>query len=137
MTKIAVFGSGSWGTALAHAMCEKGHDVCLWSRKEETTRTLQEKKENKKYLPGIDLTGIRFSSDASIAVDKDVCILAVPSSAIRETALRIAPFVKTGQAVVCAAKGFEPESGMRLSEVVSECVPQASALVLSGTSHAE
>ena len=137
MAKISVFGSGSWGTALAHAMCEKGHDVCLWSRKEEVTRALEEKKQNEKYLPGIDLNGIFFTSDASIAKDKDICILAVPSSAIRETALRIAPFVKTGQAVVCAAKGFDPESGMRLSEVVSECIPQASALVLSGPSHAE
>jgi glycerol-3-phosphate dehydrogenase (NAD(P)+) len=137
MKKITVLGSGSWGTALAHALCKKGHEVLLWSRKEDTTRALEKAKENEKYLPGIRLDGIHFTSDITAVADADICVMAVPSSAIRETAMRIAPYIKCGGAVVCAAKGFDPESGKRLSEVIEECIPEASVSVLSGPSHAE
>lgn len=137
MKKITVLGSGSWGTALAHALYKKGHEVLLWSRKEDTTRTLEKAKENEKYLPGIRLDGIHFTSDITTVADADICVMAVPSSAIRETATKIAPYIKRGGAVVCAAKGFDPESGKRLSEVIEECIPEASVSVLSGPSHAE
>ena len=137
MATITVLGSGSWGTALAHILFLSGHKVYLWSRKEETVRALCETKENARYLPGISLSGIHFTSDIAVCGAGDVCILAVPSSAVRETAEKIAPYIKNGQAVVCAAKGFDPTSGKRLSETIRECIPQASVSVLSGPSHAE
>ncbi len=137
MAIITVLGSGSWGTALAHTLYHSGHEVYLWSRKEDTTRTLSEENENKRYLPGICLSGIHFTSDIEITGMGDVCILAVPSSAVRETAKRIAPYLKKGQAVICAAKGFDPESGGRLSEAIEACIPEAFVSVLSGPSHAE
>lgn len=137
MAKIAVLGSGSWGTALALSLCTKGHEVYLWSRKEETTRLLIEKNENERYLPGVSLKGIYFTSDITVVRTAAACILAVPSSAIRETALRIAPYVFPRQAVISAAKGFDPESGKRLSEAIAECLPSACVSVLSGPSHAE
>lgn len=137
MAKITVLGSGSWGTALSHTLRAGGHEVYLWSRKEETTRMLDEKRENERYLPGISLDGIRFTSDIAAVREADVCVLAVPSSAIRETAQKIAPYIKNSGAVVSAAKGFDPESGKRLSEVIEECIPAASVSVLSGPSHAE
>ena len=137
MAKIAVFGSGSWGTALARSLRSRGHSVFLWSRNEQTTRALEEKNENPRYLPGVSLSGIRFTSDVSEAAEAEVCILAVPSFAIRETALRLLPFIREGQAVICAAKGFDPESGKRLSEVIGDCLPKARVSVLSGPSHAE
>ncbi|MBP3592144.1 MAG: NAD(P)H-dependent glycerol-3-phosphate dehydrogenase [Clostridia bacterium] len=137
MAKITILGSGSWGTALAHSLCAKGHEVYLWSRKEETTLALTEKKENERYLPGVSLAGIRFTSDITVVREAEACILAVPSSAIRETAMRIAPCAFHGQAVISAAKGFDPASGKRLSETISECLPTARVSVLSGPSHAE
>lgn len=137
MAKITILGSGSWGTALAHSLCAKGHEVYLWSRREETTRALTEKNENERYLPGVSLAGIRFTSDITATREAEACILAVPSSAIRETAMRIAPCTFHGQAVISAAKGFDPASGKRLSETISECLPDARVSVLSGPSHAE
>ncbi len=137
MAKITIFGSGSWGTALAHSLCAKGHEIYLWSRKEETTLALTEKNENERYLPGVSLAGVRFTSDITVVRGAEACILAVPSSAIRETAMRIAPHVQCGQAVISAAKGFDPASGKRLSETISEYLPSACVSVLSGPSHAE
>lgn len=137
MTKIMILGSGGWGTALARALCSKGHTVYLWSRREEATRALIEKNENEKYLPGIRLDGIFFTSDIALSENADICILAVPSYAIRETALRLSPYIRNGQAVISAAKGFDPESGERLSEVIAHCLPAANVSVLSGPSHAE
>ncbi len=137
MATITVLGSGSWGTALARTLSLGGHEVYLWSRKEQTTRALCEARENKRYLPGVSLEGIHFTSDISAVRGADACILAVPSSAIGETAARIAPFIEAGQAVISAAKGFDPESGDRLSETVKKRIPHASVSVLSGPSHAE
>ena len=137
MAKITVLGSGSWGTALTHTLRACGHEVYLWSRKEETTRMLEEKQENERYLPGISLDGIHFTSDITVVREADACVLAVPSSAIRETAQKIAPYIRKSGTVISAAKGFDPESGKRLSEVIEECIPAASVSVLSGPSHAE
>lgn len=137
MAKISVLGSGSWGTALSLSLLRSGHTVQLWSHKDETARLLSKTKENKKYLPGVSLEGICFTSDISEAGQADAIVLAIPSSAIRETAARLSPFIKEGQAVICAAKGFDPESGMRLSEVISKHLPRACVSVLSGPSHAE
>lgn len=137
MANITVLGSGGWGTALALALSEKGHSVTLWSRREEATRMLEDKKENERYLPGVRLEGIRFTSDIRAAEGADACILAVPSHAIRETAMRIAPYIQDGQAVISAAKGFDVQSGERLSEVIMQCLPKARVSVLSGPSHAE
>ena len=137
MAKIVVLGSGSWGTALSISLSAAGHEIHIWTRSEKTARELTTEKENKKYLPGICLEGIHFTSDISVIQGADLCILAVPSAAIRETAMRMAPFIEAGQAVVCAAKGFDPESDLRLSEAIEQCIPEASIGVLSGPSHAE
>ncbi len=137
MAKITVLGSGSWGTALAVSLTAKGHSVLLWTRSEETARALERTRRNEKYLPDAPHEGISFTADIRRAAEGEILILAVPSSAIRETAMRLAPFAREGQAVICAAKGFDPESGMRLSEVIAECIPAATVSVLSGPSHAE
>lgn len=137
MAKITVLGSGSWGSAIALSLTRNAHEVSLWSHRDETTKRLFSEKENKRYLPGVSLEGIRFTSDIGCARDADAVVLAVPSSAVRETAIRLSPFIRSGQAVICAAKGFDPESGMRLSEVIGECLPDARVSVLSGPSHAE
>jgi len=55
MSKVAVFGAGSWGTAFSVVLADAGNDVTLWARREELCATINEKRENTDYLPGIDL----------------------------------------------------------------------------------
>ena len=55
MSKVAVFGAGSWGTAFSVVLADAGNDVAMWARREELCTTINEKRENTDYLPGIDL----------------------------------------------------------------------------------
>ena len=55
MSKVAVFGAGSWGTAFSVVLADAGNDVTLWARREELCATINEKRENSDYLPGIEL----------------------------------------------------------------------------------
>ena len=55
MSKVAVCGAGSWGTAFSVVLADAGHDVSLWARREDLCVTINEKRENTDYLPGVEL----------------------------------------------------------------------------------
>lgn len=139
MKKVAVIGSGSWGTALAVMLQKHGHDVVIWSRRQDAVDQMQKERENKEYLPGVILPeGLKFTAEREKAVkDAEIIILSVPSKAVRQTAMDFAPHFKPNQVLVNVAKGLEENSLKRLSQVIQECVPQCKVCVLSGPSHAE
>lgn len=139
MKKVTVIGSGSWGTALAVMLAKHGHEVTIWSRRQDAVDELLERRTNEKYLPGVAIpAGIHATADREQAVAAaEIVILAVPSRAVRQTAADFAPYLKKGQVLVNVAKGLEEGSLLRLSEVIRECVPQCEVCVLSGPSHAE
>ncbi|WP_312043160.1 NAD(P)H-dependent glycerol-3-phosphate dehydrogenase [Anaerotignum sp.] len=139
MKKVAVIGSGSWGTALAVMLQKHGHDVVIWSRRQNAVEQMQKERENKEYLPGVILPeGLKFTAERENAVkDAEIIILSVPSKAVRQTAMDFAPHFKPNQVLVNVAKGLEENSLKRLSQVIQECVPQCQVCVLSGPSHAE
>lgn len=139
MKKVTVIGSGSWGTALAVMLQKHGHDVVIWSRRQDAVDEMQRDRENKKYLPGITLPqGLKFTTDREKAVkDAEIIILSVPSKAVRQTAMDFAPYFTKDQVLVNVAKGLEESSLKRLSQVIQECVPQCQVSILSGPSHAE
>lgn len=139
MKKIAVIGSGSWGTALAVMLDKYGHDVTMWARKEASIEKMRLDRENKEYLPNVKIgETIVLTSDLEKAVkDVQIIISAVPSKAVRETMEKLSPYLKKGQIVVNVAKGLEQGTLLRLSEVMEQCVPQCEICVLSGPSHAE
>ncbi len=137
--KIAVIGSGSWGTAVAILLAHKGHHVMLWSWQQEETDRLNADRENKEFLPGVAFPeGIECSHDmAKCLADKDLIILASPSHAIRATAKSMAPMIKPDQKLLIISKGLEEHTLLTLSQVVEEEIPQADISVMSGPSHAE
>lgn len=139
MKKVTVIGSGSWGTALAVMLAEHGHEVTIWSRRQEAVDELLERRTNEKYLPGVTIPAeIGATTDRAEAVAAaEIVILAVPSRAVRQTAKDFAPYFKKEQILVNVAKGLEEGSLLRLSEVIRECVPECEVCVLSGPSHAE
>ena len=139
MANVSVIGAGSWGTALALLLCKNGHDVTVWSYKEEEVRTLSEKREQVRKLPGVKIPNeIFFTADLKEAVEgKDVVVLAVPSIHVRNTAKKMNAYVKGGQILVDVAKGIEEDTLMTLSQQIEEEIPQADVAVLSGPSHAE
>lgn len=137
--KIAVIGSGGWGTAVAIMLSSRGYDVYLWSWIQEETDRLSRDRENKEFLPGVKFPDkIHCSHDMAECVDKaELIITAAPSPATRTTAKQLAEVVKQGQKIVNISKGLEEKTLMRLSEVYAEEIPQAEISVMSGPSHAE
>ncbi|MFO1444598.1 NAD(P)H-dependent glycerol-3-phosphate dehydrogenase [Bacillus sp. Bva_UNVM-123] len=139
---IAVIGAGSWGTALAMVLADNNHDVRLWGHNPEQIHEINEYHTNKKYLPGIQLpkeiTGYISLHEALLGVDS--IILAVPTKAIREVMNKISMIRKEPITVVHVSKGIEPDTLLRISEMIEEEIPAHlldSVVVLSGPSHAE
>ncbi len=135
--KIAVIGSGSWGTAMAVLLANKGNNVYIWSWQQEETDRLNRDRENKEFLPGINLSQniVCSHSMAECIKGADVIITAVPSPATRTTAKQMSELVSDGQKIVNLSKGLEGD--LRLSQVYRKEIPQADISVLSGPSHAE
>lgn len=139
MAKVSVIGSGSWGTALAWLLCNNGHNVTLWSFLEKENDMFVKYRENVDKLPGVKLQeSIQFTSDLKEAIeDKELMVLAVPSTAVRSTARNMNQFVKPGQIIVDVAKGVEESTLMIMTDIIEQEIPQANVAVLSGPSHAE
>jgi len=136
--KIAVIGSGGWGTAVAVHLNKLGHEVTLWSWLKEESDNLKNTLENKPFLPGVALPqDIIFTSDLSCVKDKDLIVLVTPSKAIRLTARSMASYVSKDTVVVILSKGIEDKTLKTLSDVAQEEIPQAKIAVMSGPSHAE
>ncbi|MEA4972044.1 MAG: NAD(P)H-dependent glycerol-3-phosphate dehydrogenase [Candidatus Metalachnospira sp.] len=139
MKKIAVIGSGSWGTALAVMLDKYGHDVTIWSWKEEEATRIREDGEHKEFLPGVPIRKeIKIVTSEKEAVkDAEIVIAAVPSKFVRTNIMKFVPFLNEKQIIVNVAKGLEDNSLNTLAEVIEDCVPQCEVAVLSGPSHAE
>ena len=138
MASIGILGAGSWGTALAVLLGNKGHQVTLWSHSEEAARRLARDRENEK-LPGVKIPEpVDITWDLEKALkNRDVLVLAVPSSQMRSTCRRIASGTETGQILVSVSKGIEDGTFATMTDMIREEIPGADAAVLSGPSHAE
>ena len=137
MMKIAVIGSGSWGTAMALHMAGSGNQVYMWSWIQEETDRLNRDRENKEFLPGISFPdNVICTHNMQECIEgAEVVITAVPSPATRTTAKEMSQYVTDGQKLVNISKGLEGE--LRLSQVYKSEIPQAEISVLIGPSHAE
>lgn len=134
--KITVLGSGGWGIALAMSAERNGHKVALWSPFEHEVEELSLSRESKKLLKGVKIPqSIAITTKISVAENSDITIIAVPSIAVRETVIRLKSVTNPG-IIVNVAKGFEPQSLKRLSEIISSEIT-APVVVMSGPSHAE
>ncbi len=137
--RTTILGGGSWGTAFAVQLVRCGHAVTLWTRSPEAARTLVDQRMNPVYLPGIDLPdelAVTHRCSQALA-HADAVFFAVPSFAVRETARACAPTLAPKIPLVHLAKGLEPCSGLRVSQVLEQELPGHPLFALSGPSHAE
>ena len=127
MSKVAVFGAGSWGTAFSIVLSDAGNDVTIWGRREDVCATINEKHENTDYLPGIEL-GPRISAthDPEEALSgAETVVLAVPSQTLRQNLEEWAPSIPSDAVLVSLMKGVELGSLKRMSEVIAEVADAA------------
>ena len=136
--KIAVLGSGGWGTALAMLLSENGHAVTLWSYLEEESRTLRETWENP-LLPGVKLPpALDYTTDLSCAAGKDAVVFATPSFAVRSTAEAVKPYLNQDMVLISVSKGIEKGTSLRMTQIIRQATAEICPVVaLSGPSHAE
>ena len=121
MSRIAVLGSGAWGTAIALSLFRRGgHEVTLWTHAQQFADDINAKGENVDFLPGFPVPKeIRVTADTQSAVgEADIVVGVVPSEFLRQTYKRIAPSLHAGQILVSATKGVEDETFLRMSEVI-------------------
>ena len=141
MSKVTVLGCGSWGTALAIVLAQKGQPVTMWCRREEQAAEMNNEHENKKYLPGVTLPeGIHVTNDVADALnDTDFVVLAVPSQTLRDNLNNIKEYLPEKAVLINTAKGLEVGSNLRLSQVTNEVIPGSidRYVALYGPSHAE
>jgi len=137
MKKIAIIGSGSWGSALGIYLSSLGNQVNIWSFSEEE-RDLINKEKKCKFLPkAIIPNGVFCSTDMKEVLDGTELILHVtPSKFTRDIVKQYKPFIKNQPVIICS-KGFEASSLKTLDDVVKEELPNNRVGVLSGPSHAE
>jgi glycerol-3-phosphate dehydrogenase (NAD(P)+) len=122
MTKIAVFGAGSWGTAFSIVLADAGNEVTIWGRREEVCATINEKRENSDYLPGIELpaTVSATHDHESALAEAEVVVFATPSQSFRGNLSEWAPHIPAGAPMVSLMKGVELGTLKRMSEVIAE-----------------
>lgn len=137
MAKVTVLGSGGWGIALALSAFKNGCEVALWSPFKEEVEMLSKERTNEKLLKGVYVPEeITITDDLSVVRGDTITIIAVPSLAVREVAKKLSAYSDFG-IVVNVSKGLEKGSLKRLSQVISDELPDARVVVLSGPSHAE
>jgi glycerol-3-phosphate dehydrogenase (NAD(P)+) len=122
MTKVAVFGAGSWGTAFATVLAEAGNQVSIWGRRESLCEAINTRHENPDYLPGLRLPdAITATHDPAAAADgAEAIVLAVPSQSLRANLKDWAGVLPSAVPLVSLMKGVEVGTTKRMSEVIAE-----------------
>jgi glycerol-3-phosphate dehydrogenase (NAD(P)+) len=147
VSRIAVLGAGSWGTALSIVLSRthQRHSITLWARSPELTESLRRHRENNLYLPGAALPAeVEVTNDFEATVrGAEVVLGAVPSANARAIYGQAARLLAPEAIVVTATKGLEPSTHLRISKVIAHVFTEVHGVnfpqpiaVLSGPSFA-
>lgn len=122
MTRVAVFGAGSWGTAFAMVLADAGCEVTIWGRRPEIADSINATRTNPDYLPGFELpVGVRATTDPEEAAHgAEFTVLTVPSQTLRGNLAEWAPVLPADTVLVSLMKGVELGTAKRMSEVIEE-----------------
>ncbi len=135
MTRAAVFGTGSWGTAYSLILADAGTQVTMWGRRAEVVDDVNGG-ANSAYLPGVPIPAhVRATTDpAEAAAGADIVVLAVPSQTLRDNLRAWGDILPNDAAVVSLMKGVELGTTKRMSEVIEEVggVDRDRVVVVSG-----
>ena len=139
--KVAVLGSGSWGSALAKLLADNGHPVALWGRRPELAAAIQATRENTAFLPGARFADSLYATSVlDEALDgAEMLLVAVPTHGLREVLRASAGFIPKNIPVVSATKGIEQNSLEFVHEIIAAEVPwsKQTFVALSGPSFAK
>jgi glycerol-3-phosphate dehydrogenase (NAD(P)+) len=136
MSKLAVLGSGAWGTTLAQVLCDAGKEVLIWGRNSDVVAEINNSKTNSKFLPGIKLPDqVRATTDINEAFNfGSAIVLAIPAQSLRENLVSWKSSFPTHLPVLSTLKGIEADTQKRMTEVVMEVldIPNESIGLITG-----
>jgi len=134
MSRIAILGSGAWGTAIALSLHRHGgHQLTLWSHSEDEARQIASAGENKLFLPGFPLPQqIAVTAACAAVADAEIVVSVVPSEFLRPTLARFLPYFHPGQIIVSATKGVEDRTYLRMTQVISQVLEPAGLVLPIG-----
>jgi len=134
--RIAVLGGGAWGTALALTCARAGRDVVLWEHEADNAARLAQKRESR-FLPGVRLSEtIKVTRNLDETARSEAILVVVPAQAMRSVVTSLAPSLSKNTPLIACAKGIEHGTHKFMTEVISECAPNATPAILSGPSFA-
>lgn len=137
MQKIGIIGAGAWGSALAQSLANSGRDVILWAREPEVVAAINENHENNVFLPGIPLNeNIKATESLASVADCDTLLLVTPAQYVRSTLESLKGDIAEGKPVVICSKGIEMETGLLMTQVAEQEVPNATIAILTGPTFA-
>lgn len=137
MHKIGVIGAGAWGTALSQALATTGRDVTIWAREPEVIAAINNEHENTTYLKGVKLSeDLRATDNLADVCSKEVILIMTPAQHVRATLESIKSELSDGKPFIICAKGIEQETGMLMSEVAEEVIPDGNVGILTGPTFA-
>jgi glycerol-3-phosphate dehydrogenase (NAD(P)+) len=130
---VAVIGAGSWGTTVASLSAARVPTV-LWARRPDVAEEIATEHRNSRYLGDAPLhPGLEATADLEqAAAGADALIMGVPSHGFRATLRDLGPYLAPGVPVISLSKGLEPQTRLRMSEVVAQELPDNAAGVLTG-----
>lgn len=138
--KVSVFGSGSWGTALAQQMARKGLDVLAWALEDEVAQGINQNHRNPVYLSDLDLhPGLVASSDLEeVACHSEIWVWVVPVQFSRPVMDRLSGYLRRNVVVVSSSKGIEGTTLKRMDEIAFDelNLPPTRFCALSGPTFA-
>jgi glycerol-3-phosphate dehydrogenase (NAD(P)+) len=139
---IGVVGAGSWGTALANLLADKGVAVDHWVYEDEVRQQMVEEKENRRFLPGVRLSDNLYPSGdlESVVAGKKLVLVVTPSHVTRQTMERCGSAIGSDTVVVSASKGIENQTHLTMSGVLKEVIPELAddrLAILTGPSFAK
>lgn len=139
MAKVAVIGSGSWGTAVTRLLGVKGHEVALWSYSADIPAAINETHRNPRYLVDVELPNTTCSNSFEEVLDGAESVVVVcPSTHLRATVAGFAPYLAETTPVVVLSKGVEADTGLTMIGVLEDVLGHKERLAcLSGPNHAE
>ena len=139
MNKIAILGAGSWGTALALLAARNGCQTLLWGHNKEQIAMMAKLRKNQRYLPNHPFPeNLSVTAElAEIGAFTDLILVCVPSHAFKNTLIQLKPHVSSHVKVAWASKGFNPDDGSLLHQIVADLFSvQTPAAILSGPTFA-
>lgn len=134
MTRAAVVGAGSWGTAFAQVLVDAGTDTVLWARRHAIAAAINAGHRNPDYLPDVELSpALRATDDIKEALhEADIVVLAIPSQTARDNLAQFVHAIPANAVLVSLMKGVELGTTKRMSEVICEvvgCEPERVSIV--------